>query len=150
MVLIATLVCEISLCTANLQLCITSHRSMCFSASECRPKYWKQSMLYQYQKKGSDLTYWGRDEMAATLADDIFKWISLIKMCGFRLKFHWSFFLRFRINNIPAFAQIVAWRWPGDKPLSVPTMVSFVTHICVIRPQLVKHNTSLHSHYICL
>ena len=32
----------------------------------------------------------------------------------------------------------MAWRRPGDKPLSEPMMVSLPTHICVIRPQWVK------------
>ena len=32
----------------------------------------------------------------------------------------------------------MAWRRPGDKPLSEPLMVSFLTHICVTRPQWVK------------
>ena len=42
------------------------------------------------------------------------------------------------INNIPALIQIMAWRRPGDKPLSEPMMVSLLTHICVTRPQRVK------------
>ena len=29
----------------------------------------------------------------------------------------------FRINNIPALVQIMAWRRPGDKPLSEPMTV---------------------------
>ena len=33
------------------------------------------------------------------------------------------------INNIPALAQIMAWRRSGDKPLSKPMMVSLLTHI---------------------
>ena len=28
----------------------------------------------------------------------------------------------------------MAWRRPGDKPLSEPVMVSLTTHICVTRP----------------
>ena len=44
----------------------------------------------------------------------------------------------FRINNIPAFVQIMAWRRPGDKPLSEPMMVSLLTYICITRPQWVK------------
>ena len=32
----------------------------------------------------------------------------------------------------------MAWRRPGDKPLSEPMMVSLLTHICVTRPQWVK------------
>ena len=42
------------------------------------------------------------------------------------------------ISNIPALAQIMAWRRPGDKPLSEPMTVSLLTHICVTRPQWVK------------
>ena len=44
------------------------------------------------------------------------------------------------INNIPALVQIMAWRRPGDKPLSEPVMVLLPTHICVTRPQWVKLN----------
>ena len=42
------------------------------------------------------------------------------------------------INNIPSLDQIMAWRLPGDKPLSEPMMVSLLTHICVTRPQRVN------------
>ena len=42
------------------------------------------------------------------------------------------------INNIPALVQIMAWRRPGDKPLSGPMMVRLPTHICVTRPQWLK------------
>ena len=34
--------------------------------------------------------------------------------------------------------QIMAWRRPGDKPLSEPMVVSLLTHVCIIQPQLVK------------
>ena len=32
----------------------------------------------------------------------------------------------------------MAWRWPGDMPLSEPMMVSLLTHTCVTRPQWVN------------
>ena len=32
----------------------------------------------------------------------------------------------------------MAWRRPGDKPLSEPMMVSLLTHICITRPPWVK------------
>ena len=35
-------------------------------------------------------------------------------------------------------AQIMAWRRPGNKPLSEPMVVSLSKHICVTRPQLVN------------
>ena len=50
------------------------------------------------------------------------------------------------INNIPALDQILAWRRPGDKPLSGPMMVRLPTHICFTQPQWVKNtiaNTTL-------
>ena len=43
-----------------------------------------------------------------------------------------------RINNIPALVHIMAWRRPGDKPLSESMIVSLLTHICVTRPQWVN------------
>ena len=32
----------------------------------------------------------------------------------------------------------MAWRWPGDKPLSKPVMIILLTHICIARPQWVN------------
>ena len=43
------------------------------------------------------------------------------------------------INNIPALDQIMAWRRPGDKPLSEPMMMNLLTHICVTRHQQVNN-----------
>ena len=44
------------------------------------------------------------------------------------------------INNIPTLVQIMAWRRPGDKPLSETIMVRLLTHICVTRPQWVNRS----------
>ena len=41
------------------------------------------------------------------------------------------------INIIPSLVQIMAWRRPGDKPLSEPMMVRLLMHICVTLPQWV-------------
>ena len=54
-----------------------------------------------------------------------------------------KFVPKVRINNIPALVQIMAWRRPGDKPLSEPMMASILTHICVTQPQWVKETTHL-------
>ena len=40
-----------------------------------------------------------------------------------------SFVPKVRINTIPVLVQIMAWRRPGDKPLSEPMMVNLLTHI---------------------
>ena len=42
------------------------------------------------------------------------------------------------INNIPSSVQVMAWRRPGDNPLSEPMMDYLLTHICVTRPWWVK------------
>ena len=66
--------------------------------------------------------------------DDIFKCIFINENVWISIKISLKFIPKGRINNIPALVQIMAWRRPGDKPLSEPTMVSLLTHICVTRP----------------
>ena len=56
----------------------------------------------------------------------------------FRFRFHWSFFPKGQINNIPALYLIMAWHRLGDKPLSEPMMVNLLIHICTTRPQCFK------------
>ena len=70
--------------------------------------------------------------------DDIFKWIFLNQNIWISLKIPLKFVPRGPINNIPALVQIMAWRRPGDKPLSEPMLVFVPTHICVTRPQWVN------------
>ena len=71
-------------------------------------------------------------------ADDIFKCIFVNENVWFPTKISLKFVPKGPINNIPALVLIMAWRRPGDKPLSEPMMVSLLTHICVTRPQWVK------------
>ena len=72
-------------------------------------------------------------------ADDIFKCIFLNENIWIPIKISVKFVPKGPINNIPALVQIMAWRRPGDKPLSELMMVSLTTHICVTRPQWVKY-----------
>ena len=71
--------------------------------------------------------------------DDIFKCIFLNENVWILIKISLKFVPKGRINNIPALVQIMAWRRPGDKPLSKPMMVSLPMHICVTRPQWVNN-----------
>ena len=71
-------------------------------------------------------------------ADDIFKCIFMNENVWIPIKISLKFLPKGPINNIPALVQIMAWRRPGDKPLSEPMMVNLPTHICVTRPQWVK------------
>ena len=70
--------------------------------------------------------------------DDIFKSIFFNENVQFLIKMSLTFVPVAPINNIPALVQIMAWRRPGNKPLSEPMMVSLLMHICVTRPQWVN------------
>ena len=70
--------------------------------------------------------------------DDIFKCIFLDENVWIPIKISLKFVPQGPINNIPALVQIMAWRRPGDKPLSEPMMVRLPTHTCVTRPQWVN------------
>ena len=71
-------------------------------------------------------------------ADDIFKWVFLNEDLWISINVSLKFVPKDPINNIPALVQIMAWRRPGDKPLSGPMILGLLTHICVPRPQWVK------------
>ena len=70
--------------------------------------------------------------------DDILKWIFLNENVWISIEISLKFVPKGQINNIPALVQVMAWRLPGDKPLSEPMVVRLLTHICVTRPQWVK------------
>ena len=72
-------------------------------------------------------------------ADDTFKPIFLNENIQISIKTSLKFVSKVPINNVPALIQIMAWRRPGDKPLSQQMMVCLLTHICVTRLQWVKH-----------
>ena len=57
-------------------------------------------------------------------ADDILKCIFLNENVWTPIKISLKFVPKSLIDNIPALVQIMAWRRPGDKPLSEPMMVN--------------------------
>ena len=69
--------------------------------------------------------------------DDMFKWIFLNEIVWISINISLKFVSRGPINNIPTLVQVMAWRRPGDKPLSEPMMVRLPTHIC----------DTIHSHH---
>ena len=74
-------------------------------------------------------------------ADDTFKRIFLNDNVRILIKISPKFVPEGPINNIPALVQIMAWRRPGDKPLSEAMMTRLPTHLCVTRPQWVNSST---------
>ena len=67
--------------------------------------------------------------------DDTFERIFLKENVIILIKISLKFVPNGPIDNIAALVQIMAWRQPGDKPLSEPMLVRSLTHICVTRPQ---------------
>ena len=82
--------------------------------------------------------HWSWDKMAISLQTTYSNAFSWMKMYEFPIKISLKFVPKGSINNIPALVQIMAWRWPGDKPLSEAMMVRLLMHICVIQPQWVN------------
>ena len=79
-------------------------------------------------------------------ADDTFKCIFLNENVRISIKNSPKIVPNGPINNIPALVQIMAWCWPGDKPLSEPMMVRLPTHICDTRPQWVLNTNVVRTH----
>ena len=71
-------------------------------------------------------------------SDDICKCIFLNENVWISIEVPLTFVPKGPINNIPALVQIMAWRGPGDKPLSEPMMIILLMHICVTRPRWVN------------
>ena len=88
--------------------------------------------------RGSTDQQWFPPTKGCHFPDDIFKCIFLNENVWISIKFALNFVPNGPINNISVLVQIMAWRRPGDKPLSEPMMVSLLTHICISRPQWVK------------
>ena len=70
-------------------------------------------------------------------ADDTLKCLFFNGNVSILIKISMKFVPKGPFNNIPALDQIMAWRLPGDKPISEPMMVRLPMHICVTRPQWV-------------
>ena len=63
------------------------------------------------------------------VTDNISKCIILNENVWISLNISLKFVHEVWMNNIPVLVQIMAWRWPGDKPLSEPMVVKLLTHL---------------------
>ena len=97
-----------------------------------------KSQHYMYRlSKNNALVLWPRRN-GRHFVDDLFKCIFLNENIWISTNISLKFVPKGPINNIPALIQIIAWRRPGDKPLSESMMVRLPTHICITRPQWVN------------
>ena len=107
----------------------------------CFPSYWP----FWDETTGVSLNTLRLRQNGRHFADDICKGIFLNETAWIPIKISLKFVSQGPINNIPALVKIMAWRRPGDKPLSGPMMVWLPTHICVTRPQWVNQATVMRS-----
>ena len=70
--------------------------------------------------------------------DVIFKCIFMNEKFCISIPTSLKFVSRGPIDNKSALVQVMAWRRPGDKPLSEPMMASLLGHICITRPQWIN------------
>ena len=121
------------------------NKTVCiFLGIYCTPKSMAENTLSQ------GLSHWQKTDPDWTLntlrprqnrrhfADAIFKCIFLNENVWILINISLKFVPKGLINNIPPLVQIMAWRRPGDKPLSEPMMVNLLTHICLTLPQWVN------------
>ena len=73
----------------------------------------------------NELTHLPLDKMAATFADDVFRCISVNEKFCVLNEISLKFVPKGPFNNNPALVQMMAWRRPGDKPLSEPMLTQF-------------------------
>ena len=85
------------------------------------------------------LTHWGWGKNGRQFADNIFKCIFLNENVWISIEISLMFVPNGQICNMPALVQIMAWCWPGNKPLSAPMMISLLTHICITQPQWARY-----------
>ena len=71
--------------------------------------------------------------------ENTFKLIFLYQNGCILIRISFKFVPTCPIEYNPTLVLIMAWRRPGDKPLSEPLIVRLPTHICVIRPQWVNN-----------
>ena len=103
--------------------------------------------LHKYDPKLSLVNTLRPKQNGRQFPDDIFKRIFLNQTVRIPINISLEFIHKGPSNNIPALVQIMAWRRPGNKPLSETMLVSLLTHICVTRPQWVNEGQNIaHTH----
>ena len=75
-------------------------------------------------RDNSPINILNRRQNCRSFADHIFNYIFLNENVWISQNISLKCVRKVRINNIPALVQIMAWRRPGDKPLSEPMVVS--------------------------
>ena len=90
------------------------------------------------------LTHWGQDKMAASFQTTLSNAFSWMKMLEFRLKFHWSLFIRIQLT---IFQHWFIWWLGADQATSHYLNQWWLDYWCIYassRPQWVNERTIPH------
>ena len=106
------------------------------------PRWQVRVSIFHFSLGGDTLNSLRPRQNGRLFADDTFKRIVLNENIRISTKNSLKFVPKGLINNMPALVLIMAWRRPGDKPLSEPMLVRSLTNICVTQPQWVNSLSS--------
>ena len=108
-----------------------------FIYSSCR--MYMLSLCLQWRcRHNTTMNTWRLSQNCSHFAADYFKYIFFNENVWIPIQIALKFVSMGSISNIAAWVQIMAWRRPGDKPLSETIMVRLPTHLCVTRLQWVN------------
>ena len=102
------------------------------------PQWSHNNLMFTINGPSNCINTWRPRQNGRRFSDNTFQRIFVTENVIIAIEISLKFVPKGPINNIPALVQIMAWRRPGDKPLSEPMMVILPTHICVTWPQWVK------------
>ena len=132
-----TLSCGLELDTVDVLYKMVQYNTMLLTALRwVRKKTWSRIWTHKWYPISHIITLKPRQN-GRHFPDDIFKCIFLNENVWISIQIPVKFVPHGPINNMQALFQIMAWRRPGDKPLSETIMVTLLTHICVTGPQWV-------------
>ena len=100
--------------------------------------FWFHKMLWKMLSAKGSLLFRPQYINPDINIDFFFKCIFLNKTVWIFIKISLKFVPKGPIINILELVLIMAWCWPGDKPLSEPMVIILLMPICVTQPQWVK------------
>ena len=106
---------------------------------------WKHTLVHKHQRQDflqADMIYSSFNTLrprqnGSQFPDDIFKWIFLLKICEFWLRFHWILFPIVQLTIVQHWLS----KWLGTTQATSHysnQLVSLLMHIWVTRPQWVN------------
>ena len=91
-------------------------------------KYQSKNSRYCQSMKGIGVSWTHSFKYIIFNQIGLISW-NLRQNCCILIKISLKFVPQGAINNVPALVQIMAWHWPGNRPLSEPMMIILLTYM---------------------